>query len=75
MAQATLDSLAAPSAELTADLRGSWHDLDVDRQREILKMTFNRVVVHPATRRGGPQPMVEGIGRIDVDRVAPDWRV
>jgi site-specific DNA recombinase len=75
VAQATLDSLAVPTTELNTDLRDSWHDLDVDRQREILKMIFNRVVVHPATRRGGPQPMVEGIGRIDVDRVAPDWRV
>jgi site-specific DNA recombinase len=75
MAQATVDSLAAPTAVLTEDLRDSWHDLDVDRQREILKMIFNRIVVHPATTRGGPQPMVEGIGRIDVDRVAPDWRV
>jgi site-specific DNA recombinase len=74
-AQATLDSLPAPTAELTTDLRERWHDLDVDRQRGILKVIFNRVVVHPAKQRGGPQPMVQGIGRIDVDRVAPDWRV
>jgi site-specific DNA recombinase len=25
-------------------------------------------------RRGGPAPMVEGVGRIDVDRVEPVWR-
>jgi site-specific DNA recombinase len=75
IAQATLGAHTTPTVEVAADLRERWDDLEVDHQREILRMIFKGVVIHPATRRGGPQPMVAGIGRIDVDRVALDWRV
>ena len=73
LAQAASD--AAVANELTVNLRERWDDLDVDRQREILSYVFERIVIHPATRKGGPQPMVEGVGRIDVSRVGPVWRV
>ena len=63
------------SAELTVELRDRWPDLDVDRQREILRLVFRKIVIHPALKRGGPQPMIDGIGRIDARRVDPDWRV
>ena len=66
---------AEVSAELTVDLRSRWESLDVDRQRTILRLVFERIIIHPARQRGGPQPMVEGIGRIDVRRVEPVWRV
>ena len=35
---------------------------------------FDRVLVHPAARKGGPAPMVPGIGRIDLERVDVRWR-
>lgn len=66
---------AEVSSELSLDLRSRWESLDVDRQRAILGLVFERIVVQPARQRGGPQPMVEGIGRIDVRRVEPVWRV
>jgi site-specific DNA recombinase len=73
-AQAVLDADADPALALSADLRAQWDDLYVDQQRDILASVFEQVIVHPATKRG-PQPMVEGIGRIDVSRVEMVWRV
>ena len=63
------------SLELTVGLRDRWESLDVDSKRSILRLVFERIVILPAKSRGGPQPMVEGIGRIDVSRVDPIWRV
>jgi hypothetical protein len=62
-------------AQLTVSLRERWHDLDVDTQRAILGLVFERVVIHPTKRRGGPAPMVEGIGRLETERIEPVWRV
>lgn len=63
------------AGELTVDLRERWDALEVDQQREILQLVFERVSIRPARQRGGPQPMVDGIGRIDLERVEPHWRV
>lgn len=60
---------------LTVDLRERWGSLDPDAQRDVLAIVFERVVIHPSTRRGGPAPLVDGIGRLDLDRVEPVWRV
>lgn len=75
-AQVAVDTgpTAAVAAELTADLRERWDGLDVDRQRDILSTAFEAIVIHPSARKGGPAPMVEGIGRLEVDRVDPRWR-
>jgi len=60
---------------IPVDLRECWPPLPVDRRRAILAAVFDAVLIHPSTRRGGPAPMVEGIGRLDVDRVEVRWRV
>ena len=73
VAQAAVDASATPAVQMTVNLRDSWEGLDVDEKREALNVVFRRVVVRPANRRG-PQPMVDDIGRIDVDRVEPEWR-
>lgn len=65
-AQAAVPAAGVPSL---VDLRDRWDGLDVDQRRAVLSAVFVRVVVHPASKRGGPQPLVEGIGRIDLDRV------
>ena len=56
------------------NLRESWPTLSVDRQRAILAAVFGAVLIHPSARRGGPAPMVEGIRRLDLDRVEVRWR-
>jgi site-specific DNA recombinase len=56
------------------NLRETWPSLDVDRQRAILAAVFEAVLIKPSTRRGGPAPMVDGIGRIDLERVDIRWR-
>lgn len=70
-----VDPVAIVLEGVTGDLEAAWPAWSVDRQRAILAATFNTVLIHPSTRRGGPAPFVEGIGRIDVARVEPDWRV
>jgi DNA invertase Pin-like site-specific DNA recombinase len=76
-AQAALDADARVSAldAVDVDLRQRWPSLDVDQQRAILAAIFEGIYIKPSTRLGGPAPMVEGIGRIDLDRVDIRWRV
>lgn len=62
-----------PSA-LTRDLRGRWDTLDVGVRRLVLRHVFDRVEVGPARQRGGPQPLVPDVGRIDLARVTLRWR-
>lgn len=75
-AQAALDADARASAlaSVDVDLRARWPTLDVDRQRAILQAVFDGIYIRPSTRRGGPAPMVEGLGRIELDRVDVRWR-
>ncbi len=61
-------------AAVDVDLRATWPSLPVDNQRAILAAVFDGIYIKPSTRRGGPAPMVEGIGRIDLDRVDIRWR-
>ncbi|HEX9683105.1 MAG TPA: recombinase family protein [Acidimicrobiales bacterium] len=56
------------------DLADRWPDLGTERRREILKALIVTVTINPATSKGLP-PMVDGIGRIDPDRVDIEWRV
>jgi hypothetical protein len=56
------------------NLRATWPSLDVDPQRAILAAVFEGVYIKPTTRRGGPAPVVAGIGRVDLDRVDVRWR-
>lgn len=56
-------------------LLSRWHDIEIRRQRQLLKAVLKGVKIHPAARRGGPQPQVPGIGRIDLDRVEVEWQV
>jgi site-specific DNA recombinase len=64
----------AALAVVDVDLRSKWPDLTVDTQRAILGAVFDGIYIRPSTRRGGPAPMVDGIGRIDLDRVDIRWR-
>jgi DNA invertase Pin-like site-specific DNA recombinase len=59
--------------QLTVDLRDRWPALPIEHQRAVIAAVFERIMIHPASRLGLP-PMVEGIGRIDLDRVEPRWR-
>jgi site-specific DNA recombinase len=63
----------ATSVEIGGGLRNRWQYLDIERQRAVIAAVFERIVIHPAKRLGLP-PMVEGIGRIDLDRVDIRWR-
>jgi site-specific DNA recombinase len=56
-------------------LKESFPGLTVDRQRAVLAAVLERVEILPSSRRGGPAPMVEGLGRIELERVNPIWRV
>lgn len=47
-------------------------EAELDR-RAIIRAVISRIVVGPAQRRGR-FPLVEGVGRIDVDRVDVTWR-
>lgn len=51
--------------DLPPDVRARWASYSPDRKRAILAAVFDRVVVHPATRRG---PL------FDERRVEPIWR-
>jgi hypothetical protein len=53
-------------APIDVNLRATWPTLDVDRQRAILAAVFDRILIHPAERKGGPG--------IDPARVEPVWR-
>lgn len=57
------------STTVPVNLRSTWPTLPVDRQRAILAAVFEVVLIHPSKRRGGPAPAVEGIGRLDLDRI------
>jgi DNA invertase Pin-like site-specific DNA recombinase len=59
--------------QLDVELRARWPGLTIDRQRAIIAAVFERIAIRPA-KRLGPPPMVEGIGRIDLDRVDIRWR-
>jgi site-specific DNA recombinase len=73
---AVVEAEATEAVEVVdVDLRKVWPTLHVDRQRAFLAAVFTRVEVSPSTRRGGPAPIVEGVGRIDLDRVSVVWRV
>jgi DNA invertase Pin-like site-specific DNA recombinase len=73
---AVVEGEATEAVEVVnVDLRKVWPTLHVDRQRALLAAVFNRVEVSPSKRRGGPAPMVDGVGRIDLDRVSVVWRV
>lgn len=67
-------AVATVADMVDVDLRDRWPTLDVARQRAILATLIERIVIHPATVAGGAIPTVEGIGRIDVDRVEVRWR-
>jgi site-specific DNA recombinase len=56
------------------DLREVWPTLHVDRQRATLAAVFDRIEIRPSARRGGPAPMVDDVGRIDIGRVSVVWR-
>jgi site-specific DNA recombinase len=74
-AQAALARLeAGPVVEhLDVDLRERWPALSIERQRAIISAVFERIAIRPAKRAGLP-PLVEDIGRIDIDRVDIRWR-
>lgn len=75
-AQAALDDAETGDAleAVDVDLRARWPSLHVDRQRAILQAVFEGIYIRPSKRRGGPAPMVEGVGRVDLDRVDVRWR-
>ena len=73
---AVVEGEATEAVEVVnVDLRKVWPTLHVDRQRALLAAVFNRVEVSRSKRRGGPAPMVDGVGRIDLDRVRVVWQV
>jgi len=63
----------ATSVEIGGGLRNRWQYLDIERRRAIIAAAFERIVIHPA-KRLGPPPMVEGVGRVDLDRIEVKWR-
>jgi site-specific DNA recombinase len=65
---------SATVVAVDVNLRAKWPTLPIDTQRAILGAVFEGIYIKPSTRRGGPAPMVEGIGRIDLDRVEVRWR-
>jgi DNA invertase Pin-like site-specific DNA recombinase len=75
-AQAALNRQATGQALEAVDLnlRATWPGLDVDRRRAVLGAVFEGIYIAPSIRRGGPAPMVEGIGRIDLDRIDIRWQ-
>lgn len=63
---ATLDSSAATLPELDGLLAAAWPDLPVDRQRRLVELVVERVVVHPTARRGD--------NRFQPERVEVIWK-
>jgi DNA invertase Pin-like site-specific DNA recombinase len=59
--------------QLDVNLRARWPQLSIDRRRAVITAVFERIAILPAKRAGLP-PLVEGLGRIDVDRVDVTWR-
>ena len=65
-AQAAAGGTEGSAGDVPTNLRDEWEGLSVDRQRAILGAVFERVIIHPAERKGGPG--------LDPRRIEPVWR-
>jgi len=73
--QAILADATTERVQPEIDLLTRWSDLSILDQATILRSVLDGVLIQPAASRGGPQPLVHGLGRIDLDRVVLRWLV
>jgi len=66
IAEATDTSEVYELAGTGGALRGQWPDLDVERQRSIVKSILDHAVIAPGT---------PGSRSLDINRVQPHWRI